>query len=157
MRISDWSSDVCSSDLFRLFMIAILLCLAIIIILAGLRARKISPLSMLAKLFSHFAKAPPPLAHAPEGRRIYAIGDIHGHLDLLDGLLAQIFADERTGGVSGELIFLGDLINRGPQSAQVVERLINLRAQRPEPRFLPGNHEDLFLTDTHGKPDAIHL
>src|SRR3546814_10649647 len=106
MRISDWSSDVCSSDLFRLFMIAILLCLAIIIILAGLRARKISPLSMLAKLFSHFAKAPPPLAHAPEGRRIYAIGDIHGHLDLLDGLLAQIFADERTGGVSGELIFL---------------------------------------------------
>src|SRR3546814_6317974 len=77
-------------------MIAILLCLAIIIILAGLRARKISPLSMLAKLFSHFAKAPPPLAHAPEGRRIYAIGDIHGHLDLLDGLLAQIFADERT-------------------------------------------------------------
>src|SRR3546814_4407282 len=91
---------------FRLFMIAILLCLAIIIILAGLRARKISPLSMLAKLFSHFAKAPPPLAHAPEGRRIYAIGDIHGHLDLLDGLLAQIFADERTGGVSGELIFL---------------------------------------------------
>src|SRR3546814_19311555 len=104
MRISDWSSDVCSSDLFRLFMIAILLCLAIIIILAGLRARKISPLSMLAKLFSHFAKAPPPLAHAPEGRRIYAIGDIHGHLDLLDGLLAQIFADERTGGVSGEQI-----------------------------------------------------
>src|SRR3546814_12570584 len=126
------ASSIIVPSVFVLFMIAILLCLAIIIILAGLRARKISPLSMLAKLFSHFAKAPPPLAHAPEGRRIYAIGDIHGHLDLLDGLLAQIFADERTGGVSGELIFLGDLINRGPQSAQVIDRLKHGRASGRE-------------------------
>ncbi|WCP16222.1 Serine/threonine-protein phosphatase 2 (plasmid) [Sphingobium sp. AntQ-1] len=112
---------------------------------------------MLAKLFSHFAKAPAPLAQAPEGRRIYAIGDIHGHLDLLDGLLAQIFADERTGGVSGELIFLGDLINRGPQSAQVIDRLIDLRAQRPETRFLLGNHEELFLTALDGNREAIRF
>src|SRR3546814_4790339 len=110
---------------------------------------------MLAKLFSRFAKAPAPLAQVPEGRRIYAIGDIHGHLDLLDGLLAQIFADERTGGVSGELIFLGDLINRGPQSAQVIDRLIGLRAQRPETRFLLGNHEELFLTALDGNREAI--
>src|SRR3546814_11293899 len=68
-----------------------------------------------------------------------------------------IFADERTGGVSGELIFLGDLINRGPQSAQVIDRLINLRAQRPETRFLLGNHEELFLTALDGNREAIRF
>src|SRR3546814_20443091 len=68
-----------------------------------------------------------------------------------------MFADERTGGVSGELIFLGDLINRGPQSAQVIDRLIGLRAQRPETRFLLGNHEELFLTALDGNREAIRF
>src|SRR3546814_1070059 len=81
---------------------------------------------MLAKLFSRFATAPAPLAQVPEGRRIYAIGDIHGHLDLLDGLLAQIFADERTGGVSGELIFLGDLINRSEEHTSELQSLMRI-------------------------------
>ena len=112
---------------------------------------------MLAKLFSRFVKAPAPLAQAPEGRRIYAIGDIHGHLDLLDGLLAQIFADERTCGGSSELIFLGDLINRGPQSAQVIDRLIDLKTRRAETRFLLGNHEELFLTALEGSREAIRF
>jgi len=113
---------------------------------------------MLAKIFSRFAKVPETVAQAPEGRRFYAIGDIHGHLDLLDGLLAQIFADEQArSGPKGEIIFLGDLINRGPQSAQVIDRLIALKAQRPETRFLLGNHEELFLTALDGNREAIRF
>ncbi|MFC0148454.1 hypothetical protein ACFSUK_03320 [Sphingobium scionense] len=78
-----------------------------------LKAGKVPHPPMLAKIFSRFVKAPRPAARAPDGRRLYAIGDIHGHLDLLDGLLAQIRADEAArGGPKGELIFLGDLINR---------------------------------------------
>ena len=113
---------------------------------------------MLAKIFSRFVKAPRPAARAPDGRRLYAIGDIHGHLDLLDGLLAQIRADEAArGGPKGELIFLGDLINRGPQSAQVIDRLIALKAERPETRFLLGNHEEAFLTALDGHRDALRF
>lgn len=113
---------------------------------------------MLAKLFSRLARTPAFIAQAPEGRRFYAIGDIHGHLDLLDGLLAQIEADERArGGPRGELIFLGDLINRGPQSAQVIDRLIALKKERPETRFLLGNHEEIFLTALEGNREAIRF
>ncbi len=113
---------------------------------------------MLAKIFSRFVKAAAPDAHAPDGRRLYAIGDIHGRLDLLDGLLMQIHADETArGGPKGELIFLGDLINRGPQSAQVIDRLIALKAERPETRFLLGNHEEVFLTALNGNRDALRF
>lgn len=59
-----------------------------------------------------------------EGYRAYAVGDIHGRLDLLDRLLAKIEADIAARRRSkNRVIFLGDLINRGPQSAQVVEPL----------------------------------
>jgi len=115
---------------------------------------------MLSKIFSRLTKASAPSTKGwvPEGRRFYAIGDIHGHLDLLDGLLAQISADEAArGGPKGELIFLGDLINRGPQSAQVIDRLIALKTQRPETRFLLGNHEEVFLSALSGRREALHF
>lgn len=113
---------------------------------------------MLTKIFSRFAKASVPAARAPDNRRLYAIGDIHGRLDLLDGLLMQIRADEAARGMpKGELIFLGDLINRGPQSAQVIDRLIALKAERPQTRFLLGNHEEVFRTALNGDRDALRF
>jgi len=113
---------------------------------------------MLDRLLSRFAKAPRPVERAPEGRRLYAIGDIHGHLDLLEGLLACIYADEATrGGPRGELIFLGDLINRGPHSAQVIDHLMTVQAERPETRFLLGNHEEVFLKALGGDGRALRF
>ncbi|UZW58095.1 serine/threonine protein phosphatase (plasmid) [Sphingobium sp. JS3065] len=113
---------------------------------------------MLERLLSRFAKTPPAAVRAPEGRRLYAIGDIHGHLDLLGGLLTQIGADEAArSGPRGELIFLGDLINRGPQSAQVIDHLIALQAERPETRFLLGNHEEVFLKALSGDRGALRF
>lgn len=112
---------------------------------------------MLTKLLFRRQKASVSTS-VPDGRRLYAIGDIHGRLDLLEGLLDQIFRDEAArGGPAGELIFLGDLIDRGPESAQVIERLIALKAERPDIRVLLGNHEEVFLGALSGDLKALRL
>jgi serine/threonine protein phosphatase 1 len=112
---------------------------------------------MLTKLLFRRQKTSIP-AGIPDGRRVYAIGDIHGRLDLLEGLLGQISRDEvERGGPAGELIFLGDLVDRGPNSAQVIDRLMVLKAERPNVRFLLGNHEEVFLGALAGDPKALRL
>jgi serine/threonine protein phosphatase 1 len=81
------------------------------------------------------------------GQRIYAIGDIHGCVDLLDRMLGMIKAHARQAPPVAEqrLVFLGDYIDRGPDSFQVVERLL----AGPIPGFatdlLMGNHERMLL------------
>ena len=83
---------------------------------------------------------------APRGYRAYAVGDIHGRLDLLDHLLAMIEHDSgRNPAGNSLLIFLGDLIDRGPDSQGVVERLRTFRHDRLQPHFLAGNHEEVLL------------
>lgn len=81
--------------------------------------------------------------------RCYAVGDIHGRLDLLDRLLDLIRRDYLEGGGGpAELVFLGDYVDRGPASAGVLERLTALAADPPpglRPIFLRGNHEELML------------
>jgi serine/threonine protein phosphatase 1 len=87
-----------------------------------------------------------PAPRTPRGYRAYAVGDIHGRLDLLDQLLAQIERDSECRAPRKTLlIFLGDLIDRGPDSRGVVERLRNYRHDRIRPYFLGGNHEEVLL------------
>jgi serine/threonine protein phosphatase 1 len=91
--------------------------------------------------------------------RCYAIGDIHGRLDLLARLLDLIRSDYRAGGAApAELVFLGDYIDRGPDSAGVLD-LLAAMAARPSPGlrpvFLKGNHEDLMLDFLAGGPRAL--
>jgi serine/threonine protein phosphatase 1 len=82
----------------------------------------------------------------PRGYRAYAVGDIHGRLDLLDQLLAMVEKDvEQSPARKSLLIFLGDLIDRGPDSREVVERLRTYRHNRLQPHFLAGNHEEVLL------------
>lgn len=104
---------------------------------------------MLRRLFSSLAPRQAretPIGSIPPGQRVYAVGDIHGRLDLLDDLLDRIERDDATRPpLDTTLIFLGDLIDRGPDSAQVVERLRQLSAAVPTIRFLLGNHEEVFL------------
>ena len=81
-----------------------------------------------------------------EGRRIYAIGDVHGRLDLLRALIAAIDTEQKDAGTARPtLVLLGDYVDRGPDSRVVVETLI----EGPLPAFervhLRGNHEDSFL------------
>ena len=102
--------------------------------------------TMIAKFFKRRTAEPVVLPEIPPGERIYAIGDIHGRLDLLDDLLIQIGADDRARQPSATtLLFLGDLVDRGPDSAGVVERVRKLAASGVKVRVLMGNHEEVFL------------
>jgi serine/threonine protein phosphatase 1 len=82
----------------------------------------------------------------PAGRRVYAIGDIHGRLDLLQELLAgiQVHA-EREAGLHNGLVFLGDYIDRGPNSKGVIDLLLELSWPGWDVIFLKGNHDQTFL------------
>ena len=100
------------------------------------------------KLFGRGRRAVPRTSPStPEGIRIYAIGDVHGRLDLLHDILAQIEADDvARGRAETHLVMLGDLIDRGPDSAGVVELF---RATPPpflsEVHLVMGNHEEMLL------------
>jgi serine/threonine protein phosphatase 1 len=84
-------------------------------------------------------------ARIPEGQRVYAIGDIHGCPELLDRLMESIRADEAGAPARSRLVFLGDYVDRGPDSRGVLDRLIALGDERPDAVFLLGNHEAAML------------
>ena len=72
---------------------------------------------------------------------IYAIGDIHGQLEMLHRALDLIRAD---GGADAEIVFLGDLVDRGPDSRGVIEHLMQGQAAGRRWHVLKGNHDRLF-------------
>lgn len=80
------------------------------------------------------------------GYRAYVIGDIHGRLDLLDEILADIERERAERPARKTLlVFLGDLIDRGPQSAQVIDRLRTFSCDGVGTIFILGNHEEVLL------------
>lgn len=83
----------------------------------------------------------------PDGTVVWAIGDIHGRMDLLEPLVQGVMAN--TSQISPErtvVVFLGDYIDRGPRSREVIQYLCNLsRDCGVEWRFLKGNHEEAML------------
>jgi serine/threonine protein phosphatase 1 len=88
--------------------------------------------------------------------RAYVIGDVHGRLDLLEQLLAKIHAQlERDRVRKALLVFVGDLIDRGPNSAQVVERLRTYRREGVRAMFLLGNHEEVLLRILAGEAGLV--
>lgn len=90
----------------------------------------------------------------PEHLRLYVVGDIHGRLDLFDQRCTAIAQDlDRHPMAEVRLVLLGDYIDRGPDSAGVIERLASLKTPAP-PICLRGNHETMlqsFLSD----PDTM--
>ena len=92
----------------------------------------------------------------PDGYRAYAIGDIHGRSDLLEILLAKIETDIASHPQSENfIIFLGDLIDRGPDSAAVVERLRTYGPGDTTIVFLSGNHEEVILRILAGERGGL--
>jgi len=90
------------------------------------------------------------------GQRAYVVGDIHGRLDLLDRLLDKLHAELRERPADKTvLVFVGDLIDRGPSSAQVVERLRTYRHPGVSPVFILGNHEEVLLRILGGDAELI--
>jgi serine/threonine protein phosphatase 1 len=90
------------------------------------------------------------------GYRAYAVGDVHGRVDLLEHILAKIHADlQRRPAPRTLLVFVGDLVDRGPSSAQVIERLRCYRRDGVEPVFLLGNHEEVLLRILAGDSSVV--
>jgi serine/threonine protein phosphatase 1 len=100
------------------------------------------PGGIVDRLRKAFTRAPVAPPCVPDGLRLYAIGDIHGRDDLLAALLEVV---ERDGAAAPDLrkvlIFLGDYVDRGLQSRQVLDRLSGDFAPGFERVFLKGNHE----------------
>jgi serine/threonine protein phosphatase 1 len=82
----------------------------------------------------------------PADTLVYAVGDIHGRADLLHELQAMIVADAAERGADHRtVIYLGDYVDRGPDSRQVVSMLLEAPLDGFQSVHLIGNHEDFLL------------
>ena len=99
-----------------------------------------------------------PEGDVPPGERVYAIGDVHGRLDLLVHLLDLIDRDDASRGPARtRIVLLGDLVDRGPQSKQVLDHLLARDWRGREVTFLRGNHEEVFLLTLAGNLEATRF
>jgi len=100
-------------------------------------------LKSFRRLFAR--EEPAPIASVPPGQRVYAVGDVHGRIDLFEALIAAIEADDAAcASAETMVVLLGDLVDRGPDSAGVVARARDWQRRRTV-RILAGNHEEMFL------------
>jgi serine/threonine protein phosphatase 1 len=102
--------------------------------------------AMLDRLLKRLRPAPAPgSARLPEGRRVYAVGDVHGRADLLRELHRRIADDAE--GAPGEraIVYLGDYVDRGPESRDVLDLLLDEGPAGFEQVTLMGNHEAMLL------------
>lgn len=95
--------------------------------------------------------------HGPPGTSVYAIGDIHGRADLLTGIHERIRADaaKRARGKRKVVVYLGDYVDRGAGSREVIELLLRSPLEGFEAVHLKGNHEDYMLGFLEGGGDAL--
>jgi serine/threonine protein phosphatase 1 len=94
---------------------------------------------------------------APAGERIYAVGDIHGRLDLLKTLMDKVEQDaEKHEDNALFLVFLGDYIDRGPFSRQLIDYLLAHLPASDQIVYLRGNHENFLLRFLDGEDYIAH-
>lgn len=109
---------------------------------------------MIRHLFRRKAKSA--VTHA--GERVYAVGDIHGRIDLFRSILKQIQIDgQERGPNSTRIVLLGDLIDRGPSSRQVLELVLHLHRSSEGFVVLSGNHEEMLLESCAGNGTMQNL
>jgi len=86
-------------------------------------------------------------------KKIFTIGDIHGCAEKLRTLMGKIPVNY----ARDALVFIGDYIDRGPDSFEVVDYLVNLKRSHPEIVFLKGNHEDMLEKYLDGSDRFTYL
>ncbi|MBI4797934.1 MAG: serine/threonine protein phosphatase [Desulfarculus sp.] len=89
-----------------------------------------------------------------KAQEILAVGDLHGRHDRLRKLLTQVLPAQPAG---TSLVFLGDYIDRGPDSQATVEALLDLKTSHPQTVLLMGNHERMLLDALEGRQLALFL
>ena len=109
-------------------------------------------LTALRNLFG--SRHEPHRPSVPDGTRYYVVGDIHGRLDLFEALIKAIEKDDAASpDADTHIILLGDLVDRGADSAGVIKRARKWQKKR-NVRVLAGNHEEMFL-QAFEKPDIL--
>jgi serine/threonine protein phosphatase 1 len=106
------------------------------------------PTAVFERLFRRRSK---PRYAVPEGARVYAVGDVHGCLGHLNRLLDLIEKDLVGCSLRSHLVLLGDLVDRGPDSAGVLERLIERGLPTDGWDCIMGNHEEVMLDCLAGR------
>lgn len=123
------------------------------------RSNPLQTAPMIQALRHMFSKSSKPkrVARVPDGERWYVIGDIHGRLDLLEALQEAIEADDaKCSAAQSTVVFLGDLVDRGPDSAGVI-KLARDWGNTRNVRYLAGNHEEMFLESFEDKEVLRHF
>lgn len=103
---------------------------------------------MIATLFKRRSRVAAPVnPSVPDGVIVWAVGDVHGRLDLLKPLVDAIISDAQASSMDRKVVvFLGDYVDRGPESRGVLQYLAGLQRDGSiEWRFLKGNHEEAML------------
>lgn len=96
-------------------------------------------------------------ARTPPGLRLYAVGDLHGRLDLLRALHRHVDMElQADAPTDWRIVYLGDYVDRGPDSRGVLEFLAEAKARDPRHVVLAGNH-DLGLLDFLARPDPCGI
>ena len=85
--------------------------------------------------------------------KIFAIGDIHGCLEKLEELMSKIVIDSQ----NDTLVFIGDYIDRGKSSKEVVDYVINLKGKYKNVVCILGNHEQMFMQYLDGVDEGLYL
>jgi serine/threonine protein phosphatase 1 len=101
---------------------------------------------MIARRFAHGRPDEAVAPQVPAGSRVYAIGDVHGRVDLL-GYMHQLIHEDayRRQAPRNVVVYLGDYIDRGSKSAAVIDLLLDEPLPSFERVHLRGNHEDSLL------------
>ncbi|MCC7394357.1 MAG: serine/threonine protein phosphatase [Sphingomonadaceae bacterium] len=111
---------------------------------------------MFRRLFSSSRASRWRPASLPAGQRVYAVGDVHGRLDLLTKIVAQIATDDAgRDAANSRLILLGDYVDRGPDSAGVLRYIRDSLLPTGNVTLLRGNHEQYMLAAYDGNVDAM--
>lgn len=107
--------------------------------------KKYDGCARMLKFLSGWMKREARRSRVPDGLRVYAIGDVHGCKSQMVHILEAI-ERHRTGFAgSTHLVFVGDLVDRGPDSSGVLEHLRTAKLPADEVTFIMGNHEELML------------
>ncbi len=95
-----------------------------------------------------------PAPSLPPDQLVYAIGDIHGRIDLLIRLMKLVETDmAQHPNKTKELVFLGDYVDRGVDTKGVIDYLLNKLPEGVNKVFLRGNHDDAMLRFLRGEMD----
>lgn len=116
-----------------------------------------SAMGKISRIFGGQRKALKAAGKAPEtqpGTRVYAVGDIHGRLDLFSEMMKTIKKDAKGFGGKTELVLLGDYVDRGPESSRVIEIILEGKLPCDSHVCLRGNHEEAMFNFAMGSSSA---